>query len=45
VNSSASNSLRVVEALKKFGAPLDKDGITAETFREKQVVYQIGIAV
>jgi hypothetical protein len=40
----ASNSLRVVEALKKFGAPLDNDGITAKTFREKQAVYQIGIA-
>ena len=32
------------EALKKFGAPLEHDGITAETFTEKQVVYQIGIA-
>ncbi len=29
---------------KKFGAPLDHDGITSETFAEKQVVYQIGIA-
>jgi len=44
VHSTASNSLRLTEALKKFGAPLDNDGITAETFREKQVVYQIGIA-
>ena len=44
VHSTASNSLRVIDALKKFGAPLDNDGITAETFREKQVVYQIGIA-
>jgi len=44
VHSSASNSLRLIEALKKFGAPLDNDRITAETFREKQVVYQIGIA-
>jgi hypothetical protein len=44
VHSSASNSLRLIEALKKFGAPLHNDGITAETFREKQVVYQIGIA-
>ena len=40
----AHNSLRVVGALKKFGAPLEHDGITAETFTEKQVVYQIGIA-
>src|ERR1700693_4443894 len=44
VYNSPENSLRVVEALKKFGAPLEHDGITAETFTEKQVVYQIGIA-
>jgi len=43
VCNSAQNSLRVVAALKKFGAPLEHDGITPETF-EKQVVYQIGIA-
>jgi hypothetical protein len=34
----------VVGALTKFGAPLEHDGITSETFAEKQVVYQIGIA-
>jgi predicted nucleotidyltransferase len=44
VHNSPQNSLRVVEALKKFGAPLEHDGITAETFSAKQVVYQIGIA-
>jgi predicted nucleotidyltransferase len=44
VHNSPQNSLRVVEALKKFGAPLEHDGITAETFNAKQVVYQIGIA-
>ena len=44
VNNSSQNSDRVVAALKKFGAPLDHDGISAETFTEKQVVYQIGIA-
>ena len=44
VHNSAENSLRLVGALKKFGAPLDHDGITAETFTEKLVVYQIGIA-
>lgn len=38
------NSLRVVKALTKFGAPLEHDGITAATFAEKQVVYQIGVA-
>ena len=44
VRNSASNSPRLIEALKKFGAPIENDGITAETFSQKQVVYQIGIA-
>ena len=44
VHNSSQNSARVVEALKKFGAPLDQDGITKQTFTGKQVVYQIGIA-
>ena len=44
VHNSTENSRRVVEALKKFGAPIDQDGITQHTFAEKQVVYQIGIA-
>jgi len=44
VNNSAENSVRVVEALKKFGAPIEHDRITAETFTGMQVVYQIGIA-
>jgi hypothetical protein len=44
VHNSTQNSLRLVKALKKFGAPLEHDGITAETFSEKQVVYQIGVA-
>ncbi len=44
VYNSPQNSLRVVGALKKFGAPLEHDGVTAETFTKKQVVYQIGIA-
>ncbi len=44
VHNSRQNSVRVVEALKKFGAPLDHDGINAETFTDKQVVYQIGVA-
>jgi hypothetical protein len=44
VHNSARNAVRVVEALKKFGAPLGQDGINAETFAEKQVVYQIGVA-
>src|SRR5690349_16291176 len=41
VNNSAQNSQRVVGALRKFGAPLDHDEITAETFAEQHVVYQI----
>lgn len=44
VHNSRQNSLRVVEALKKFGAPVEHDRITPETFTDKQVVYQIGIA-
>ena len=44
VHNSPENSVRVVEALTKFGAPLEHDGITAHTFTEAQVVYQIGIA-
>src|SRR6266404_2896633 len=44
VHNSAQNSTRVVAALRQFGAPLDHDGINAETFTGKQVVYQIGVA-
>jgi hypothetical protein len=44
VHNSLQNSVRVVEALAKFGAPLEHDGITAQTFTGAQVVYQIGIA-
>jgi len=44
VHNSRQNALRVIEALKKFGAPLEHDKVTSETFADKQVVYQIGIA-
>ena len=44
VHNSPQNSRRLVGALKKFGAPVEHDGITTETFIEKQLVYQIGIA-
>ena len=44
VHNSPEKSVRVVEALKKFGAPLEHDQITSDTFNQKQVVYQIGIA-
>jgi hypothetical protein len=32
VHNSPQNSPKVVGALEKFGAPIDHDGITAETF-------------
>lgn len=44
IRSSPENAVRVVGALQKFGAPLGHDGVTAETFSGKQVVYQIGVA-
>jgi len=44
IRNSAQNSIRVVAALKQFGAPLEQDGITAETFTGTQVVSQIGVA-
>jgi hypothetical protein len=44
VHNSRENSVRLVQALKKFGAPIEHDRIDPCTFEEKQVVYQIGIA-
>lgn len=44
VRNSLENSAQLVAALAKFGAPLDKDRITPETFAGKQLVYQIGVA-
>ena len=44
VENSADNSVRVFEALKKFGAPLEADEITSETFARQDLTYQIGIA-
>lgn len=44
VCNSRGNSARVFRALQKFGAPLAHDGITTETFSEREVVYQIGVA-
>jgi hypothetical protein len=32
VDNSPGNSARVVAALRKFGAPIEQDHITAETF-------------
>ena len=44
VDNSAENSLRVFHALKEFGAPLESDEITPETFTRGELTYQIGIA-
>jgi predicted nucleotidyltransferase len=44
VYNSMENSTRVFHALAKFGAPLQHDGITPETFTKESVVYQIGVA-
>lgn len=44
VENSAENSSRVFEALKKFGAPVESDNITPETFTRSELTYQIGVA-
>ncbi len=44
VDNSPANSARVFRALAKFGAPLQHDGVTAETFTKPHLVYQIGVA-
>ena len=44
VHNSADNSMKLFQALAKFGAPLKLDGVTPETFTGQMVVYQIGVA-
>jgi hypothetical protein len=44
VENSDDNAIRVFKALKKFGAPLEADKISANTFRRSGLTYQIGIA-
>jgi predicted nucleotidyltransferase len=44
VNNSPQNSVRLYRALARFGAPLQHDGVTPETFTKDSVVYQIGVA-
>jgi len=45
VGSQFSRELRTSRrGTPGIGAPLEHDGITAETFTGKQVVYQIGVA-
>jgi hypothetical protein len=45
VHNSAPKSHRLVEGLEKFGAPLEHDGITADTFAEKQIVFPCNLRV
>lgn len=44
VENSPQNSRRVFLALKEFGAPLEHDSITPETFTRPDLTYQLGIA-
>ena len=44
VENSVDNAVRLFGALKQFGAPLESDDITPETFTRNEVTYQIGIA-
>src|SRR3954451_12627977 len=44
VHNSSANSVRLYHALANFGAPLQHDGVTAETFTKEKIVYQIGVA-
>ena len=44
VDNSPRNSVRLYRALAKFGAPLQHDGVTPDTFTKEKIVYQIGVA-
>ncbi|MFH1352141.1 MAG: hypothetical protein ABIH68_01045 [bacterium] len=44
VKPDRSNSERVYEALKEFGAPLSGMDINKDFFTKKNMVYQIGVA-
>lgn len=44
VENSPENTLSLFGALKQFGAPLESDNITPETFTHSGITYQIGIA-
>jgi predicted nucleotidyltransferase len=44
VYNSPQNAARTFHALAKFGAPLQNDGITPDTFIQEGIVYQIGVA-
>lgn len=44
VHNTTQNAARLFNALAKFGAPLQDDGVTPETFNQDGMVYQIGVA-
>lgn len=44
VRNSPENSRKVYDALAAFGAPLQADQVTPETFTTERIAYQIGVA-
>jgi len=44
VHNTTQNAARLFNALAKFGAPLQDDGVTPQTFNQDGMVYQIGVA-
>ena len=44
VRNSLDNSTKIYNALADFGAPLQEAGVTAETFTEGRLLYQLGVA-
>jgi len=40
VENSAGNALRVFGALKRFGAPVESDDVTPETFTGNETTYR-----
>lgn len=43
VRSSRDNAARVIEALERFGAPVDAHGVTQSDFEKPEQVYQMGL--
>lgn len=43
VRPSRGNARRVVEALRRFGAPLEAHGVSVEDFARPGTVYQLGL--
>jgi hypothetical protein len=43
VRPSTANAQRVVEALRRFGAPLATHGVSADDFVREGTVYQLGL--